>query len=83
MLMLVLVGGLAWRFFSPKTGSGKARPLTAEEKANADWLNQKAKESGGNFGQLGPEDQRRLLAAHGPQAPFLLRQAAHPVNIGP
>jgi hypothetical protein len=83
LVLVLVVGGLAWHFFGPNTGSGRGRPLTAEEKANADWLSQKAKETGGDFSKLSQEDQRRLFAQHGPQAPFVLRQAAHPVKIGP
>jgi hypothetical protein len=75
-VVVLLVGGLAWHYFGPNTGSGRARPLTAQEKADADWLNQMAKETGGDFSKLSPEDQRRMFALNGPHAPFNLRQAA-------
>jgi hypothetical protein len=76
VVLALLVGGLAWHFFGPNTGVGHGRALTAEEKANQDWMDQKVKESGGDFNRLSPEDQRRLFALHGPQGPFILRQEA-------
>jgi hypothetical protein len=75
-VLILLVGALAWHFFGPSPSSGQARALTAEEKANQDWLDQKAKESGGDFNKLSPEDQRRLFSLRGPQGPFILKQQA-------
>ena len=39
-------------------------------------MEQKAKESGGDFNRLSPEDQRRLFLTQGQMAPFLFKQAA-------
>jgi hypothetical protein len=76
VVLLLLLGGLGWHYFGPNTAGGRARPLTAQERTDQDWLNQKAKESGGDFNKLSPEDQRKMFASHGPRAPFNLRQAA-------
>jgi len=79
-VLVLLVGGLAWHYLGPTTGGGRTRPPTAEEKANAEWLDQKAKETGGDFNKLSPEDQRKLFALRGPQGPFILRQTAHSIR---
>lgn len=74
-IALIAIGGMAWSFFGPK-GGPPPRALTANEKANDAWFNEIARTTGGDFNKLSPEDKRRLFAMHGPQSPFLLKQAA-------
>jgi hypothetical protein len=47
------------------------RPSTARARPMNDYLTQKARESGGDFNKLSPEDQKRVQSmtqGHGPQA---------------
>jgi hypothetical protein len=77
-VLILLIVGLAWHFFSPTVTEGAAaRPLTAQEQAKKDYAKQMATASGGDFGKLSQEDQRKMLALYGPQAPFILRQEVH------
>ncbi len=78
-ILIVFLGGLAWHYLSSNGGGAPARSLTSQEKADQDWLQQMAHEKNGNFEQLSPEDQRRLIALYGAKAPFTFRMAAsHP-----
>jgi hypothetical protein len=81
IVIVLIVGGIAWQVFFSSGMSGPIRPLTAQEKADQDWLIQKAKETNGDFDKLSPEDQRRLLAEHGSAARFILQKTAHPITI--
>ena len=74
-VLILLIGGLVWHTFVPSVTEGAAaRPLTAQEQANKDYVTQMAKASGGDFGKLNQEDQRKMLSLYGPQAPFKLKQ---------
>ncbi len=75
-ILIVFLGGLAWHYLGASGGGAPARSLTSQEKADRDWLQQMARTKNGNFEQLSPEDQRRLIALYGPKAPFTFRMAA-------
>jgi hypothetical protein len=76
VVALLIVGGTAWHFFGPQNGGAPVRPLTAEEQANKTWIEEKARETGGDFTKLGSDDQQRLRTLNGPRAPFEFMQVA-------
>ncbi len=77
VLVALLLVGLAYHYFGPQQNGQAARALTSQEQANRQWAQQKAKESGGDYTRLSPEDQQRLLSIMGPRAPFEFRQMGH------
>ena len=81
-ILVVILVGLAWHFFGTGTEGASTRPLTHQEQADQDWVQQKAAQTKGNFDQLSPEEQRRLTSLYGPKAPFKFRMAARNSNGG-
>jgi hypothetical protein len=71
VVLVLFIGGMAYYFLAPHTERVHPRPLTAAES----WLQQKAKESGGDFTKLSPADQKQLFSTAGPSAPVTLRMA--------
>jgi hypothetical protein len=78
--LILLLGILAWRYFGPGKEAGRTGTHTAQQQADQDWLKQKARESGGDFNRLSPEDQRRLTTLYGNMGPSVLRGTAHPAS---
>ena len=62
------------------TKGAPARALTAQEQEKKKWVEDKARESGGDFTKLSAEDRQRLVTMLGTQAPFSLRQVANTLN---
>ena len=81
VVAFLVLGSTIWHYAGPTSDGLPARALTAEEKANKEWREAKMRETGGDFAKLNAEDQRRLLALDGPQAPFNFRQMAN--NLPP
>ncbi len=75
-VLILILGGLLWHNFGNSGGGEPARSLTAQEKADREFVQKKAAESSGNFNSLSQEDQQRLLAIIGQRAPFQLKQEA-------
>jgi len=71
VVLVLFIGGLAYYFLAPHTERVHPRPLTAAES----WLQEKAKESEGDFTKLSPADQKQLFSTAGPSAPVTLRMA--------
>ena len=78
-ILVLILGGLAWHFFGSGAGGVSTRPLTSKEQSDRDWVQQKVSQTKGDFKQLSPEDQQRLISLYGPKAPFDFMMAArHP-----
>jgi hypothetical protein len=71
VLLVLFIGWLAYHFLAPHSEAVHPRPLTPAES----WLQQKAKESGGDFTKLSQADQQQLFSTAGPSAPVTLRMA--------
>jgi len=80
IVLLLFLGGLTWRYFGPGAAAGNAHRLTAQQRADQDWLKQKARESGGDFNKLSTEDQSRLTSLYGKMAAYVLRGNATPAK---
>ena|SRR5579862_3660108 len=76
-ILILILGAYAWHFFGPNTAGGPTRALTAKEQSDHDWVQQKAKQTNGDFEKLSPEDQRRLISIFGPKAPFAFKMEGH------
>jgi hypothetical protein len=80
VVLMLFVGMLA----GCNSESGKAADSTSASStlkpADMDWTKQKAKETGGDFNKLSPEDQKRLTTLHGNQAPNILKGVANPTT---
>jgi hypothetical protein len=69
VVLVLFLGGLIWYYFAPHSEAVHPRPLTAGET----WLEQKARESGGDYNKLSPADKQQLFSITGPSGPVTLR----------
>lgn len=76
--LILILGVLAWRNFG--ANAGPVSTLNAQQRSDLDWMQQKAKESGGDINKLSAEDQRKLYTLHGNMAPYVLKHSAQPAT---
>lgn len=67
--LAVLVIGLGYYFLAPHTGRVVPRPLTQSES----WIQQKSRETQGDFTKLSAEDKQHMMSQYGSSAPLQLR----------
>jgi glutamate synthase domain-containing protein 2 len=75
---VLLVALIAVWLFRANWGTASSGVATVQQRADADWVKQKAKESGGVFSQLSQEDQQKMTKLYGAMAPKVLEGNSHP-----